>query len=47
MSTVFTPIEPPYWWEPERRTRRGHPRRPRRNPRREPWPVDWTRPGER
>lgn len=37
----------PYWWAPEKRTRRGHRRRPRRNPNCPPWPVDLTRPGER
>src|SRR5690606_7078903 len=44
---VFTVMEPPYWWRPQKRTRRGHPTRSRRNPRRPPWPEDWTRPGDR
>lgn len=44
---VYTEQPPPYWWLPQKRTRRGHATRPRRNPRRPPWPVDCNRPGTR
>jgi hypothetical protein len=43
---TYDQLPTPYWWEPQKSTRRGHCTRPRRNPRRPPWPEDRTRPGE-
>lgn len=47
MSTVYTPTATPYFLQPQKRTRRGHPTRPRRNPRMDPRPPETWRPGER
>jgi hypothetical protein len=47
MITYDTKLETPYWWTPQKRSRRGHPTRPRRNPRGMPWPCEFCRPGER
>ena len=44
---VYVVQPPPYWWWPNRRNRRGHPTRPRRNPFGTPWPHEYCRPGER
>jgi hypothetical protein len=44
---TYDRLPTPYWWEPQKPTRRGHCTRPRRNPRGAPWPEDRTRPGER
>lgn len=48
MITYDRVVEPAYWWGPQRRTRRGHRTRPRRNPYYEPRPPEASsRPGER
>lgn len=44
---IYTPVETPYWLQPNRINRRGHLTRPRRNPNAPPRPVDYTRPGTR
>ena len=44
---TYTRQDAPILGWPNRRNRRGHPTRPRRNPRGTPWPYEYCRPGER
>lgn len=44
---VFTRVEPPNWWEPQKCSHRGHPTRARHNPKMPPGPTEPWRPGDR